>query len=1578
MTLVEPLVGHLLSRYADTVREGLEKIRACVLADSSFAVYFLLNSQGFVALQELLQRRELCAPVLQTLTQVIEACDNVGVRSSALRVMCRGKNFWFLRKALDSLSDSTLLITISALQFLTVVAKYIPKVILSRFENTVPLHLSCFRLQLPYSQRRVRLARAEFLNNLATSSHANAVEIVVCAHGYLTHLLEDAAELLQEGTEAGVKVAHTALRVIGEHFMGSRISPSQKRSVLLAQKHIIRLLVKAIDHTMVSDYAANILYRMAVELVESPSDYQVMRLDTDDRGMPNYLLFFILRQLRPKSSPASARLVTFILHQAPDLIRPYFTRVSGHLSDDGNSSRISTSTAAVATLNLMTRAMLAPIPYHLAAGKAILQPVEVKALTFFSMSADHVADEVCPAWVAEYVHRLIIGSTDLLMLSFAIQLTHAILTRAKTIQQLVLKIQDANFGKEKNENFQEDWETFNAKVQAALLKAVPRREEFWHRMTQQLHPLLTPSKLNGKNNDKPADKIAFISQRMFLLMELYSDVFNLRMSWLSAVPSFLPTFRVCARPIEDALRRGEGVLTSWPASSVSTLCSLLVSALSNGVSMTKLHHITMSSPKKNVLEWPLMLSLMLWAVKHRDLRDEESQMAWAWVARLMQWVVHSVTVRFVCELEETFLWLLYLDESTLPCFVHLINYLLQRSLSKSADRTAQELMHGETGVIVSAARAFVARGEEKHGAKENNMIVTREGEMETKKQKQQQQSHNKRVNKDASKENGKELWVDDLRENISSFKSVMEKVEREWSRRSEQMRETLPLVFSTLNNHSGKRRIALTLLQAEKEHRALRPLHDQVLEFCRRLRPPTPADDIEEEVELLTMVRSGAMEDILHRFSKDFSPSLWCKYTTLGWELAGFILRSLNASTLHINKEKETAEEGACGIVLFSQSLLKFIAEDAKAVIQVLLESKQTEGNIIGFLLFILSAMRVMLQVREKCFTANKNKKHQTILEDKTLNTISDILLSTYTGSVSTTDRIRYATLLTISYLRQEKPQEQQQEEEKVEHQEHKTAGEGLTLAEDADDFDSSEKWEEEEEEEEMEKEKEKSEVEVVELRKEMTMRVFSGVLVPCSIMDHRFLIMNHQCNPNLTPEVDMLSLLVDTWTDEEVTATALQCPARLNNTILISGKDNAGWDVLRSIFPEFSTHVDVSLASLDSITRESIMDPRYLVPLLHTVLAMPAEQLSRSNIGTKCIPVLLRSLSFTDPQLRRLGATALASVWTPSGPTRIVVGFARLKLTQLSAKKMRPSQQQQQKEKQKELVWNCPRLPAPLSAFLVMALRPLGDVNYPLHNDIMRFLLETQEALSNPVPLHRFLVSFPLACITTPLMIKRHETTQIKEKSTIAASSAEEVIKQLRSEAPVHLDFIIQLIQYACHTNGDMMALIHSESLHAMMMITSMLAASDEMRLKFLRCIHNVCTTSAAVARQAMEEGHVLSWLLGFATQLTMEYGTCVHMYGEPLFMEVMMLLRKLCPLTLASPLQALQVQQQLEHIRSVFIVKRVTTKVVLEAVEDILQEMQKRTRQPTRPPQQQLQQQRKRRATQNIGRPSTKTRRR
>ncbi|RNF12432.1 hypothetical protein TraAM80_00284 [Trypanosoma rangeli] len=730
------------------------------------------------------------------------------------------------------------------------------------------------------------------------------------------------------------------------------------------------------------------------------------------------------------------------------------------------------------------------------------------------------------------------------------------------------------------------------------------------------------------------------------------------------------------------------------------------------------------------------------------------------------------------------------------------------------------------------------------------------------------------------------------------------------------MRETLPIVFATArNDESGKRRIALTMLQAEKEHRSLRPIHDQLLEFCRTLRSPVPATDLEEEAVLLSIVRCGDVNAVLRHLDGDNGPrpSVWCRFPTLGWEMAGLLLRRLNELSERLLDEAEDVEEAYCSLLACSHFLLQSIANDVTEVTHALLDRRLNEENTMGFLLLLLAATRLLLhrQAQSALLTLTAHLR----LEGATVRSISHLLLCTYSGTVSTMDRVRYTTLLTLSYL--------QQEQQGAGVQRHDGTEETWL---DVDASDGAGKQSE-------------HGAALVEVQKTTTLHVFSGMLVPHVIMDQRFLIMNHQSNPHIAPEVDMLSLLVDMWTDEEVAAAALQCPARLHNTLLVNSKADVGWEVLRSLFPEFSVQDDVRLASFDALTAATVMDLRYLGPLLHAVLSMPAEQLPRKNIGTKCIPFLLRLLSFTDPQLRRLGATALSAVWTPSGPTRIVVGFARLKLTQLAGKRGRATHQMQQGGD--DVTWNCPRLPAPVSAFLVMGLQPLTNAAYPLHNDIMRFLIETQEAFANPVPLHRFLTSFPLACITTPVMIKRHEATQNGTKSHIAAASAEEMVRELRSEAPIHLDFIVRLIQFGCQTNGDVMALLRSESLQTMMMLVSMVAASAEIRLQLLRCIHVVCSTSSAVAKQALEEGHVLSWLLGFAAQLIREYGGCVYMYGEPLFMEVLTLLRKLSPLSFASTLQAQQVRQQVELIRDGLLANHVTTKDVLDGVECVLQEM-------------------------------------
>ncbi|EPY16355.1 hypothetical protein STCU_11365 [Strigomonas culicis] len=269
----------------------------------------------------------------------------------------------------------------------------------------------------------------------------------MCTHGFFTHIIEDAADLLQEGSEAGMRLAREAIHTFETQFITSKsVSTHQKRAVLLGQRSILRLLVKALEYAPAAETAAQVLYRIIVELAESPSDYASSHLESvSGQGMPNYLLFTLLRQLRPKCSPLASHLVLFLLHTAPDLIRPFFARVSVHMTEEGGSTamgRVAASTARVATLNVMTRILQLPLPYHLAARQATLEPVATKVRTFYTMSPREVADEICPAWVAEYVHRLVNGSTNLLMLTFAMQLTQAALIRAQAVMRVVAEIQE--------------------------------------------------------------------------------------------------------------------------------------------------------------------------------------------------------------------------------------------------------------------------------------------------------------------------------------------------------------------------------------------------------------------------------------------------------------------------------------------------------------------------------------------------------------------------------------------------------------------------------------------------------------------------------------------------------------------------------------------------------------------------------------------------------------------------------------------------------------------------------------------------------------------------------------------------------------------------------------------------------------------------------------------------------------------------------------------------------------------------------------------------------------------------------
>lgn len=1674
MALVEPIVGHLLSQYAETRNEGFEKIRNIANSDVDFAVLFISHPQAVQAMKGCLQKSEFTVNVLETLCTLIECSEKPpgpqshvtrgqqrGARLNLIREFCSGDSFAVLKKALSALSDATLPVAMAALKFLGQAATYAPKMLLARFNNKLPLHLACFRAQLPYSQRRIRLSRLTFLLKLAESKHNARSADIMCAHGFLTSLFEDAAEVLQDGSQAGLDAGKAALRLFQDDFIVSQTIPAtQKRGVLMSQRNIFRLLVKALEVPQVSGNVAEVMYHMVTQLVESPSDYASSRVEAaDGRGMPNFPIFFLLRQLRPNASSLASRIVLFILNTVPDLIRPYFARISGHLADEGNlHQRVAPSTARIATLNTMTRVFMAPLPYHLVSRRARLEPVAAKASSFYTLSPRDVADEICPQWVAEYVHRVINGSSNLMTLTLALQLTEAALARAKVVLALVADIQRAQQAATKagangeangaraaaaaaaraldaddmalftSEDALEESEDFDARVQAHLLTAIPRREEFWHRMTQQLHPMLTELyKRSRAGGDEPAGttkmqaKTEFVYQRMLLLMQGYTDVFHLRVSWLSATPTVLPTFPHGDRSasassssvIGRAMLEGNDALCRLSPQSISALCDLLVAGLSRGVSMPKLHHITMSNAKGGITEWPLLLSLLLWAVEHRRRGVEPAvQEATAWVARVVQWVVHGVTVRHGCEYAEALLWVLSLTEEAIPCFLHVLNNLLQRSLSKAADRVTQELIGGDgsdKGLLLAASESFVAKTEEKAatGAEKKGPAAAPAG----------------KGGRRAGGGGGAapmEMWVDHLRACLPVYKKVMEMVSAGWAKRSETASAKILAPLRTAQKSAadtcGRARIFDTAAciteqstraedgaAAQQRRQALHhsltaklPAHEQLRVFCTTLADPLAlsgdagARMTVEETALVAelnghkSIAAKTKTKLLSQLAGGpaaLAPSVWCTMRSLCWGVAGALLHELDDATTTTTAARDDKEAAAQLTALydFASQLLHALAKAEGGLTTALVEMNDTDS--LPFFVLLLALLRVGLVATQALTTINGGTPPSKGLEASLAQSLERVVLAAYGGTLSAPDRVRYAIVLSLHYVqkvtdavskatgkRGARNEEEQEESSNSDDSGDDESDNGSDDAEDEKDAATTAKGG---------ASNAAAKRPASAAARVASARFCTRAVVPCGFQANRYLISQHEPVVYITPESDMLAYVVGSLTENEIQRLALGCPARLHNSLRCLGRrrsaavgDGNAMDLLLSIFPEVSSARDLGVVSLAAAAATAIVDPRFLVPLLHTVGALPGAKFR--YLASRCTPLLVRALSFTEVGLRRFAMSALFAVAhvpqqryaTPEGASthagsssrRIIASFARLKMVQLTERDRR-RKKRGPGDKGASFV---PRLPGPLSAFLVLALDTISAFDDKLHNHFVSFLNDPKTAFTTAVPFVSWLSSFPIDAVSTHMMLKQQEEVQRTSSmitTSIAQTSAEEAMADLRRNMPPHLTFMADLVQHACGTTGDAVALVRSEAMDRLMLLCDLVTASPELRQEFLRCLATVCGSSFTVAallalRKDTRGGGagLLPWVLAFLAELNREYAADVMMYSEALYTDTLRLLRLLCGVVATAALgsgrgPSATVQQyyapvaaQLRVARDHLLHVRVTAKETLDLVEECL----------------------------------------
>ncbi|KAG5503954.1 hypothetical protein GH5_04810 [Leishmania sp. Ghana 2012 LV757] len=1681
MALVEPLIGHLLSKYKETVLEGLSKIRHSVQAGGEqakeLAVAVSQQEEALQALRATLLRHEYFVPTLQTLTAVLAQLVERGNRIALVREVLRRDCAALIRRTLATLSDATLTHVTAALQFLTVAVKDAPLLVLARLRSPadahtaapfaalmiplavgatqrradVPLHLAAFRLQLTYNQRRIRLTRLGFLVQLLTSPMHNAVEDTICSHGVLTHLLEDAAELLREGTSAGVECALSTLRVVRELFVQNRhITAEQKRRVLLAQRNVFRLLVRALEFDPVADNAATILYAIVDETMESPADYASTRVESlEDQGMPNYLLFFLLRQLRPKSSERMSHLVLHILQRAPDLIRPYFIRISGHLAEEGSSHSVSPTTARVAVLNLMTRAFLCPIPYHLAAQQVWLEPVVAKTSTFYTMCPRDVADEICPAWVAEYVHRLINGSTNLLMLTLAMQLTQAALMRAKRVLPLVLAVQCAAQERKKavgdaaavgiapepsvslhsprdfseadldvlhgNDDAEaEMWDTFNAQVRHHLQAALPRREEFWHRMTQQLHrtlaaaaaaPTWSTASPSAVTADAALVKTQVVVQRMLLLMKSYVDVFDVRVPWLSAVPVFLPDLTRTAissscgshdsvtgkgtngraasvHPITAALQKQNDILKPWPAASVALLCELLAVSQHRRVPMMKMHHINMSQAV-GIGEWPLLLSILLWVTHHQPQSPPRLDSAEAaqeartvgWAAQLLLWTVHSVTIQSTCTIAEAHLWLSCLTPNTVPVFLHVLNHLLMRSLSKAADRVTQELRDAPHGVLVAAALHFIDRTKGKQQQKGSNGGGEDEGDDA---QHVRQQQHKMPIPEYASNHGGgtstssANLWATHLQASLAEFESVVARVVQLWGCRARRLAQVAaamtpevqaprvtqqqcievlvladrqrgfakaPLRYGSTSQSAHLRTFAFTLCspvlplpgeeaatvllsRLSKAASSASPLDEEANDRAREDAPMNPR--LVEDV----CTALGIKEPLAaHGKAANALKLPWFAMNAVCWQVAGVLLSLTHSSGSASSSRSSCAAEAAHRLAL---RLARALLANEPMLTEHLKANADREGSLTGLLVLLLVCIRTLLQ---PIAISSAEQDHPRLSADEGA-ALARMCLEVYNGTLSVQDRLLYAVCLTLHYL------------SATRHVALPVAAATAPTVEVRDGKAAAEQQETQQR---------------VAAAEHFSPNRYEGAEVPDALVQRRFLLCGHTASAARTPEVDMLSWHLDTITEEDMTCMALHASSRLHNAIRIGdgSRADAATDLLSAVFSELHSAGDAHVADLERLSLVNVLDLRYIVPLLHRVAAMPASFLARLPTG-RVIPLLLKALTSIDPQLRSAAAAALSTLYIPKGALRVVVSIARIKLSQtqmsLSAgvAGMRVPEPLQSRSTSSAAA--VPRLPTPLAVMLIMSIRPLGRYDDVLHHHLVHFLMQLKSVLDTPLPFARWATTPPLAAISVPLMLERQEALQLrsskldgKSSEGVAQASAADAAQELRKGIPPQLGFLLQLLRHACEVPQDGAALIESNGLNGLLLLCDMLTASDGQRASYMQCLLVLCTQSAPLTRLFARSGHMLTWTVSFLWQLCREYGKVTpYPYSGQTFKTALELLRVMCVATVQSTsfadalnlseAAAEQLQESLRQLRAWAVDAHVTARDVLDIFDETI----------------------------------------
>lgn len=1530
MALIEPIIGHLLSKYQQTVEEGLQKIEVHLKQDGAeFANLFAAQSHAVSALILSSQRTPA---VLEQSFSIVKHIISLSSQSSRLmiaRTITTKETFPMFSTALSSVTEANVNVCLQALGLLAAIAIHCPQVILSRFGGQVPLHFACFRPQLPFGLRRLRNARLVLLANLASSKYPRTTTEVICTHGFLTQLLEDTAEILRQDEGDSMKVVSEVLDVVQYRFISdtSTIDKETRKQLLVGQRNIFRILIKALSVEAIADRCASMLYQLVDGVMESSSDYALSRTEADDKGMPNFLVFTILRTLHPKNTAREAALVCYILNKCPDLIRPYFVRVSSHLAEDtgvrGSSSNNPVNNIAV--LNVLTRSMLAPLPFHLQGSVARLQPSSASAQRFFSLSPKNAAEEVCPPWLGQFIHKRINNSNNLAMLVWALQVAQSAVNRAMHVHKLIHAIHAAQ-SKQLEEHrklgsltsdvadfLAVDMEQYDAEFLAALETFLPKREEFWHRMSQQLHkPFTEPSTpASGEaGNAKAAllrEKTLFAVERMNLLMDSYTTLFRLRVSWLSAAPELHP------RIVENKKGGWTGVMTQlmqtqgssdglalWTPKSVATLCNLLCSSLARGVQIPRLHHVNTGNAlstlprSQSIADWPLLVSLLSWYCANRRAEAEEdisndTQEALGYIARLVLLCVHSVSVRYAAELDEVYLWLSELQPKFIPMFLHVIGIMMVRSTSKTAEKIAATLTNAEYGVLVESATVLI------------------------------QKSREKATTQDPKKAAGGNVWQVNIEENLKPFEDFVDTIKQMWSKRQKLLRRGLTRAANANATIAMRGRKQLTVaVLAATTHTHTSSLVDVLQDVCNSHSDSllssslVPLKSDSDDATIARIEAAGTFVELCKLLvpssKKKSNSDDWTKSKVAPW----CVLRRI-AALNDSDKMTTSTIESVLRHVSSVGATEDGLSADAQHTTRFV-QSSHALSPIDG----VLACVLLLLQRALKVSYIGRTDAPLKVIADDVIDRLGQLTLRTYAGTLSASDRLRYAVLLHLHYV---------QHPHAIQKADAITNEADVMLGSSDSDAGSDSETDQS-----LSTTPRQRPADVGAVPAESRKRfrssnnargakkgqgvVLQSCVVPSQIQRGRYVTEGAALAPNTTREIDVLTQLLDSWT--EMDARRLTGPLTLTNHVYIrtssehdssvSGKQLAS--MWRAIFPDVLSARDQLVVDIRAATHRLDMDPRYLLPLVNTVAAISAAhpELVPPHLLSRMFSFSVRALSFTCPALRQLASNILAlSAKHLTPQRRSLLNYARLRTLKWELQLAKRGKTSSSADR------SVPRLPASVTAFMVAAQTPLHRYDHHLHNDVVNFLSGVPSSFSSNFPLDHLLTSFPLGCLTHSLMVQKQDELvrgprAAPQNGSTGASASKKtggnrVLDEggnmlqaaLEKEAPVHLQFIFGMLSSSSGALADARALIRSGVISNTLSLITMLSSHPNLRVQALDVVTRVCSHSADVASTLAVEGQVLSWAHSFALHVTEEFSDRVDELSGPLLQHVLQLTLRL-----------------------------------------------------------------------------------